>query len=240
MDEKKLLPVLDLNVLQEKANEYAMKGAQKALEDFYSGYNSPYVKSIEEELKNKKLSGGIELPDIIALINDKLTKEIDLIANTAVSKTFVPLVQKFLLRQEKEMTFYDILEKLVELTIDDDKKNIEDYSVDIERPSGYSWLDVTFNIGDKTYQVTFHEDWQTKNEPVKKYQILSLPRNYDTKYQMMKLKVEDATLELPFTPSVLEDDVMSFIAGLVIANTKITMNCQEFQEEMFPERCHCD
>ena len=84
MKNEQILPVLNMDVLKEAANKWAMNGALKSIEEYYSGYNSPFRKTIEEELKKTEVGHGIQLPDIIALINDSLSKEIDLLANTAI------------------------------------------------------------------------------------------------------------------------------------------------------------
>lgn len=237
METTQVLPKLDLAVLQEKANEFAMKGAIETLKDFYSGYDSPYRKAITEELKKQQMHGSIQLPDIIAILNDSLSKEIDMIANTAISKTFVPMVQQFLTRAEKEMNFSDILKEFIEIT---GAENMDDCSVSIEK-STHGWLDVDISFEDENYELTFHTDYHTEKEAIKKYQLLSLPRDGEKYSQTMKLKVGDgATLELPYTREILQNKFVSYIAGLVIANTKITMDCDGFSEEMFPKECHCD
>jgi hypothetical protein len=55
----------------------------------------------------------------------------------------------------------------------------------------------------------------------------------------MKIKVEGAELEMPFTPDVLRDDFISFMARLVISKSVITMDTTDFDDNLFPERCHC-
>jgi hypothetical protein len=52
--ENQILPVLNTEVLQEKATEFAMKGAIESIKEFYSGYNSPFRKQIEEQLNKTK------------------------------------------------------------------------------------------------------------------------------------------------------------------------------------------
>ncbi len=222
MDAKMILPVLNTETLQKKANEYAMQGAIKSIEEYYCGYNSPFRKTIEEELKKTELGhGSIALPDVISLINDSLSKEIDVIANTAISKTFLPLVQRFLTRAQKETNFSDILKEFVEAT---DSKEFEDCSVTVKE-SSYGWLEVNISVDERTYDLTLHKDYHSEKEAVQKYNILSLPYNSD---------------KLPFSGDILQDNFISFVARLIIANTKITMDCREFSEDMFPhDECHC-
>lgn len=238
MNSELILPKLDLEELQKKADIAAMKGATETINEFYSGYNSPYKKAIEEQLKKHELSSNIALPDIVAIINESLSREIDIIANTAISKTFIPLVQKFLTREEKEINFSDFLKEFIECT---NSKDYDDYSVEITRKEKYDWLEILISCKGKEYNLTFHLDWNSKKEVVTKYQLLSLPYS-EAKYQpMVKLTVEGGTIELPFTRDILQDDFMSYIARLIMANTKITMDCNHFTEEMFEndDDCHC-
>ena len=53
-------PVLDGEELSKKVNEFAMKGALKSIEEYYTGYNSPFMKAINEELSKMKIGTGIE------------------------------------------------------------------------------------------------------------------------------------------------------------------------------------
>ena len=40
-----IVPSIDMSKIQEYANQYAMEGMRKALENFYTGYDSPFKKS---------------------------------------------------------------------------------------------------------------------------------------------------------------------------------------------------
>jgi hypothetical protein len=236
MEKNQILPVLNTEVLQEKANEFAMKGASESLREFYSGYNSPYRKAIDEALAKNSIGTSIELPDIIALINEALSKEIDLIANAAISKTFIPLVHKFITREEKNINFSDLLKQFIECT---EAKDYEDCEVEIKRHSTYSWLSISLTSSEKNYSITLHEDFETRKDTVKKYQLLSLPYDNTNCNQTMKLIFEGGVLEMPFTKDILHDNFISYIARLVIGNTRITMDCESFSEEMFPNPCYC-
>jgi hypothetical protein len=91
--ENQIIPVIDFNVLQQKANEAAMNGAIKTIEEFYTKWDSPYRKMVQEALNKTTIGegiGGLELPDVVSLINNSLSKEIDHIANTALAKTWLP------------------------------------------------------------------------------------------------------------------------------------------------------
>lgn len=238
--ENVIIPQLDMQKLQDEANKFAMQGAVKSIEEFYSGYNSPYRKALEEKLIKTEIGANFDLPNIIAAINDSLSKEIDAIANTAISKTFIPLVHKFLTREKKEINFSDVLKEFIEAT---DSKDMDDCSVEIVKNDRHDWLDLTlYGCKEKQYRLTLHSDYRSRQEQVKKYQFLSLPNNYNDYKQTMKLSIEGGTLELPFTRDILHDDFVSYIARLIMAGSLITMDCTDFNEDMFPreDECHCN
>ena len=236
---KDLVPVIDPEVLQEKVNQAAMKGALSTIEEFYTGYNSPYKKAIKEDLESKEIRHSFDLPDIISTINDSLTSEIDRIANTAISKSFVPLVQRFLTRTDDEIKFSDILKEFIECSPESDRDYFE---VNVKKHEKYSWLDINLSSEDKTYRLTLHSDYKSEKEGIVKYILLSLPYTDNSRNQTMKLSVENGvTLELPFTRDILKDNFTSYLARLVMSGSLITMDVTDFEDWMFPETgCRCD
>jgi len=230
---------VDSSILQEKAKEFAMKGALKAIEDYYTGYDSPFKKGIAASLETNKVDAyKFSLPDIISLINEHLTIEIDAIANTAVAKTFVPLVAKFLTRQEKEANFSDILKEFIS-TAGYSDKDADDFSVNVCKDQKYGWLNVEISDAKRSYTFTLHEEYNSAKTSKVKYSLLSLPTTAKSETSVMKVAIDGHTLELPFTRNVLQDSFLSHLAGYLISDTVITMDTDSFEDEMFPETCHC-
>lgn len=236
---EQILPTLDLEKLKVKAQEAAMNGAIKEITEFYESYNSPYRKKIKEQLESMEVNSyQIQLPEIIGLINDSLSKEISSIANQAVAKTMVPMVKKFLTKVEGQMKFSEFLKQIIEDTNSDD---YNDFTCECEKHTTHGWYNVTITYKGAEYTFTFHEDYETKKtNPGKYYHILSLPNAYDSKNKTMKLSYEGAELEIPFSHAVLQDDIVSLAARCIMADTKFEFDVFEFEEDMFPERCHCD
>ncbi len=235
-----IIPEINTEVLQIAANKYAQEGAVKTIKDFYTGYNSPYIKALEENLLNRGFDHAFTLPDVVANINEALSAEIDKIANAAVAKTFIPLVTKILTRAEAEMKFSDILTefiKCVRFEYDTDQ-DTDDFDVDVEKDDK-SFIRLVISNCDKRYEIGFYHEGTYKEELKDVYTIFSLPKNHGKSNQTMKIAIENATLELPFTPGILHDDFIAFIASLVMAETKITFDVMEFNDDMFPSRGHC-
>lgn len=230
---------IDVDTLNEKVRKSAEEGAFKEINDYYTSWNSPYRKKIQEKLEAVELRGNLELPDIIGIINDSLVKEIDAIANEAVAKTFVPLVKRFLIRAEAEVNFSEILKEFVESTCGEE---YDDYSIDIAE-SKYDWLNInlscTYEGKTKSCEIVLHKDRDAEKENIKRYRLLSLPYNKEGLSKNMKLSVDGITLEMPFTTDVLKDSFVSYIARLVIAKSRITMDIEDFDKSLFKKECHC-
>jgi hypothetical protein len=234
-----LLPVLDTEVLKAKAQDSAMKGALKTIEEYYTAWDSPFKKHIEEELKKAPIGHGIELPDIIGLINQSLVAQIDQIANTAIAQTFVPLVSKFLTRADPEVPFSQILKEFIALFEYEDVDPY-DFSINIEEEPRWGWLTIKLSCKRVDHCFTLHKnDSKDKNVTAKTYSALSLPHSSGTASHKMKIKVDGTELEMPFTPDILRDGFISFMARLVISQSIITMDVTDFDDNLFPERCHC-
>lgn len=247
-----ILPKLDNEVLQQKANEYAMKGAEESLKEFYTGYDSPYKKAIEENLKTKGVDSNFDIPDIIGVLNDKFTKEIDQIANQAIAKSFIPLVKNFLIRENHEIKFSDILKKFIDRTNfeynqkynDADREDFSCEEVQEDRKYN-SFVSYRITDGKIGYELRFYKKDENTTT------ILSLPPKLDDRgnyydrsdvREKMTVSLDGVSLELPFTRGILEDDFLSYIARLVIGNNNIIFDCTDFDDDMFPydDHCHCD
>lgn len=242
---QELKPVLNLEQLQQKANEYAQKGAEETIKEFYCGYNSPYKKAIEEDMKHKAVVNNFDIPDIIAVLNQKISTEIDMIANTAIAKTFIPLIKNFLVREEAEIKFSDILRKFIEFTnFDYDDCEISNYEVNkiTDRHSSNSLNEMfpTYKItnGKIGFEIHFHKDKE-------KATIMSLPYSltesgkYYREFERndkMKLSIDGGvTLELPFVRGVLDNDFIRYCARIIIGNCNVIFDVEDFDEDMFPE-----
>ena len=80
--------------IQQLAEKYAMEGAEKAIREYYTGYNSPYMKMMEEHLKAIAPNPRFDLPDLTAAINKALSDRIMDMANEVVAKTYVKLFNR--------------------------------------------------------------------------------------------------------------------------------------------------
>lgn len=226
-----IVPSINTDQLQEAANAAAMKGAIAVINDYYTSYNSPYKKQIEEALKEKTVNVHFELPDIVGFINEKLVAEIDRIANAAVAQTYVPLIGKILARMDKVIKFSDLLEKFVETEFGGSE---EDYDIDIAEETKYEWLNVKLKHDKKEVTFTLHRHTKgDEGKHTKAYKLLSLGHFSDRSSRTMKIEIEGGKIEMPFEASVLSDEFASYLASLVLSGSVIMMDQEHYSEDWF-------
>lgn len=224
-----ILPILDSTKLQEAANNAAMAGTIKALNEYYNGYNSPYTTALREELDKKNTSIHLELPDIVALINDKISAEVDLIANRAIAQTLLPDLKRALTRRPEIVLFSDILKSAIE---DIFEVKQEDCRCEIEIHPKFGWLNVRLIIKERRYEFTLHKD---NEKPL--YWCASLSRD-EHKHEEMELSIDNIKVKIPFTTGVLKNKLQQYLASIIISGSKIEMDVEDFEYNMF-ENCHC-
>ncbi|MEM9990889.1 MAG: hypothetical protein AAF738_03940 [Bacteroidota bacterium] len=233
---------IDMDLVQEKAQQAALEGALKEVRKYYAGHDSPYRKKIKEELEKQKVSWALKLPNIMQLISESLTVEIERIANTAIASSFVPIATKALTSREKEMKFSEVLKVFLGCyahCIDFDYQP----KCEIKESEQFGWTNVkisAIDVGGKELEVrlTLH-----RGKSESQYELLALPYTYAMpEQQKMKLINEGAILEMPFTKAMLKDDFYAFIANCVIAGTQFVIDQEYFSDHMIEEyshQCHC-
>ena len=216
-------PMLDINEIQKKANEFALKGAIECIKDYYTGYNSPFKKAIEEHLEKSRTSFCFTMPEVMGVINESLSSQIDIIANEAIAKSYVPLVRKFLTRSEDVIRVSDIVGRY-------DDEPIE---VELSKDERYSWYNMKLECGDEKCSITLHED--SKNEKGQQfYSMLGLPYEHKRGSYDRNMKItldEGASMEIPFTCGILHNNFLTYVANLVMFNTKIVIDKTYFDDE---------
>lgn len=222
-------PVLDMNEIQKKANEFALKGALECVKEYYTGYNSPFKKEIENQLKQMSPSFFFTMPEVMGVINESLSSQIDIIANEAIAKSYVPLVRQFLTRGEDVIKASDIVDRFKKQNEYDD----EQIEVEMSKDERYGWYNMALSCGNEECKITLHEDSKSENGQ-QFYSMLGLPYSHkDGRYNnVMKVSLnEGASMEIPFTCGILHNDFLTYIANLVMFKTKIVIDKTYFDDE---------
>ena len=251
-----ITPKIDAQLLQEKANEYAMKGLIKEIEEYYTSYSSPWRKQVQEELKNKTLNFSLELPDVTAMLNDLLTEKMQMIATESINKVIIPDFKRLLTKAKEEMNFSEILTKFVELKNFNDlhfRDNDFEPSVLVEKNKKYDWYEVEISYNDymgrkQLYEFTMHErqdkDKDENGNLMKKYyKILGNPSYNDSAGYGEKIVIKgegSIRAEVPMTKQYLSDDFIQFLINIVLAQSKIYLDVDSFEYLDIPMyNCEC-
>ena len=229
------IPALDEEKLKEAAAKHALAGAITEIREYYEGYGSPYRKKIKEELEKQEFSFPISLPDVIAQINETLTAEVNRIAANAISFTFAPMVQKYLTRIDGDVKFSDFLKEYIAATNEQDR---DEYSVSIEEEPRHGWLSIQLRCGTESIDLTLHKNHKECEE--KSYKLLSTPRvSGRDEYSDFITVNRDGSFKVPFSKDALSNDFALFAARVMLSDSKIIMDVEEFDDDMFEEKCHC-
>lgn len=238
---------LDKELLEKTASELAHKAAVDVLKDFYTGYNSPFKKQLEEDFKSKVTSFHFQLPDIIATLNEKIAVEVDKIANTAIARTYLPLATKMLTKVEPEIKLSEFLTDFIKTTSYEYDHDLDtddfEFSTELKWPDSNVLKDyylATIYFPKKTYEFSVKVKQDQEN---RKYMVIQdLPYKNDSSHQQMELSLANgSSLKMPFTKDVLRDPFIVELARYIMADAKIIFDVDGFSEEMFPDRnnCHC-
>jgi len=226
-------PKIDQKKMEEAANRAAEKAFIEEIERHYTNYDSPYRIAVREELKKQKVPrlGGI--PQIMSEINKALSAEMDIIDNNAVSVSFINDFRSILDVYNKEEKLSTILADIISNThanIDD----IENFDFSAEKDENFKWLSCKLKIEDKEYLFTLHHHDEDK------YKLLSFPGHFKGGYnKKITIETNGSTVELPYSMDILKDPVLNILAKLFISGTMLEVDCDNFEDDMFPESDTC-
>ena len=217
---------LDEQKLQEMAQQYAMQGAEKAIKDFYTGYDSPFMKEVQRELKEKMETNlFFELSQMTAAINK-------------ATNTFLPMLNRMFSQEKKTVvTTQDLYEHFGDAMKEElyDEFDPELMELEIKEGPGlfskHLYLHFLYD-NDTKYELSLmdNRDPDKDEHGNTLYMITELPgcsqyrADYPPRERQMRIRLgEGATLEMPFTPDVLRDEFMRYVAGLLLCNTLVTV-----------------
>ena len=231
---------LDEQKLQEMAQQYAMQGAEKAIKDFYTGYDSPFMKEVQRQLSEKmKTNIFFELSQMTAAINQALNDKVSEMANTVVANTFLPMLNRMFSQEKKTVvTTQDLYKHFGDAMKEDLDDEFDPERMELEikdSPNSYSdhqYLYFRYD-GDTKFELSLmsNSDPKTDDYGNMLYMITALPGcsqyrmdNYPRERQMRIRLKDGATLEMPFTPDVLRDEFMRYVAGILLTNTMVKIS----------------
>jgi len=225
--------------IQDKVNSSALKATMNAIDDYFDGYNSQYKAQIKEQLSKQDFGVKMDLPKVISLINQQLENQMTQIANTAVAQTFIPMVHRFLSNTKPVILVSDMLKEFIsELSAE-----YQDFHFECNEEKRHGWLDCEISYDEKRISFTLHKDRDYQNGQwvdTGYYKLLSLPYEKGSHNKEMRIVSETENgkkveLYLPFTPTVLENPIISTMARVLLSGSKFSVDCDGVDEEWFYE-----
>lgn len=229
---------LDEKKLQELAEKYAMEGAEKAIKEFYTGYHSEYMKQVEKVCHDRMPSIYFDPVDITAEINKAIKQRITAIANEAVAKTYIPLIERILTRTPNNLMTSGLLyQEYGDYVKDreDDDFDANCLEIKIETDAYFTKLILGY-AGNDEFCLYLSEAGYDQDGKKILYMMHSLPthRNYKKDgSRMMTLHLGGGRrLEMPFEPDALNNSFVRRCAQAVIYQTKIAIDrYHEYHDE---------
>lgn len=218
--------------IQQLAEKYAMEGAEKAIREYYTGYNSPYVKAITARIESIAPNPRFDLPDLTAAINKALADKITDLANEVVAKTYIPLFNRlFTPCQENVVSTESLFQEFGDYIKDREGDEFDSEELNFgTNIHSYGLGSLLFKYqGEVEFELTIWEDGHNENGD-RLYVLHRLPgtSSWDkmsNRARMMKITLTDgASAEVPIIDDVLSNDFMAYCAKLLICKTKIEIN----------------
>ena len=229
---------LDEEKIQQMAEKYALEGAEKAIRDYYTSYNSPYVKALEEHLRTQLPTRWFDLPDLTAAINKALSDKISTLCNQVVAQTYIRIFDRMMSGNERGVvSSQDIYRHYCDYVKDreDDDFDSEELECEIETSSyGFKYLLMKYN-GETEFRMSLYEGKRDEHGN-QLYNITGLPHtgqfaHLDGKLPHMSIKLdENRTASVPITPDVLSNEFMAYIANILIHGTKIILSSYHYYD----------
>ena len=235
-----LKPVtLDESKLQALAEKYAIEGAEKAIRDYYTRYDSPFVKACEERLMKMAPSYNFDLPDLTAAINRALSAKIETLCDKIVANTYIEAFNRVFVGCSYEKGIAesnDIYRNYAEYVKDREGDDFDSEQLGIKvRNSSFGFMYIEFSYdGENEFILSLMENGHDdKGENL--YKITSLPHASkwnSGKMPMMSITLKDgARAEMPMSANILDCDFMAFIAKLLLHSVKVRINSYHHWED---------
>ena len=227
--------------IQQLAEKYAMEGAEKAIREYYTGYNSPYVKAMTEHIQRIAPSPRFDLPDITAVINKALSDRIMDLCNQFMANTYAKLFNRMLTPNENNfVTTESLFQKFGDYIKDREDDDFDEEGLEFKAKTSqysysdnYRYLEFWYN-SELEFSLSILDDGGKNEKGEVLYTLASLPghgqyNHLDNRSRFAKITLEDGkTAEVPIIDDVLSNDFLAYLANILICRTKIEV-------ELYPQ-----
>lgn len=234
-----------MEAIQKVANEAATKAVIEEVNNFYTGYNSPYRKQVKEWLAQNAPSLMLELPEFGELVQQSLKAEIDKIVKTISIENYARAIREDLshqnLNEDGTLNITELCEAACDYAELDDHYDDGDDSVDMEITDDNTYgrkKRVTIKIvrdGDeKEFNFSLYPH---DNKQEEQWQIIGMPyatREDGLYYDKVRVHTPDKlTIELPGYCGVSDNKLLMAIARCVMFRTPIRINKSWFSRSRY-------
>ena len=220
--------------IQQLAEKYAMEGAEKAIREYYTGYNSPYVKAMTEHLTKIAPSPRFDLPDLTAAINKALSDRIMDMANEVVAKTYVKLFNRIFTPNEyNQATVTMLFQQFGDYIKDREGDDFDSEDLEFETGKDYFGTELRYlkfkYQSEVEFDLTIWGRGQTENGE-KLYEIAKLPgsgtwNKNESRKQYAKITLDDGKqAEVPILDDILSNDFLAYLAKIMLCKTQIVVD----------------
>lgn len=230
------VPSISNEEIQQAVNESARQGMLKQIEEFFTGYNSPFQEKVKEYL-SEQIPGDfrLDIAGCMALINEGLQAQVQEIAHKAIAQSYAPMVQQLLTKRFDQVTFSDIVNAFVN---EYDICNEGLCHAELKQNSwGSEQLKLECEDDDRiSYSITFNPVKTSDGEKNNRYEILSMPmpdqswQEWPTVKCCFEREGTKCTMHLPLGNGVLRDSFFRFIANIVVFNIPVFKDRYHFDD----------
>lgn len=227
---------IDQEEIKKAATEAARKAILKEVNDFFTGYDSPFRKEVRKYLEANQPPVTFQLPEFAEIINKGLTEEIDNLCSEIGIKKYAHTLRQALtnvpVREDGTITITDLGNMLYEKAFMDEYGDKVSLKVEDENYKGYPkvTLSLTEDGEDNEYQFGLCAiDLATVDEnPL--YHVMSMPHSRNS-YSNIRIKnAEGVKIEIPSFAGVGSDSILAVIASLLIHNIPIRRDTDWYEK----------
>lgn len=221
------------------AEKYALEGAKKAIREYYTSYSSPYVKAVTEYVRKLGLSPHFDIPDFTAAINQAIMNRVTEMCNEAISKTYLPILNRILSGYDgdtvRSQSLYQVFGDYVK-DVEGDDFDSEELEIKVEdRCHGFAYIYLIYQ-GEEKFRVSLMKH-STCPDGTVLWVVTGLPGSsiYEPRVnncRYMRIKLDDGkALETPILDDVLSNDVLAWLANIMINKVKMVISSYHHYDE---------
>lgn len=218
--------------IREMAEKYAIEGAEKAIREYYTGYQSPYVKRMTAYIESLHLEPHFDLPDLTAAINKAISHRVSEMANDVITHTYLPRLNRILSGYpDNTVETQQLWQRFCDYTKDVEGDDFDEdaLQIKVERESyGFVYVHLYYDERERIKVTLMRQGQDQDGHPL--YVITGLPGSniWESRVEncrYMRIRTDDGkTFETPVMDDVLSNDVLSWLCTIMLNKVKVLIS----------------